>query len=235
MIDINLLPPEFRKRKSPPVGWILFALTGILVAVLALLGAWRYKAKVIPLLTARLGELRTEEAMLLVKTGELEHAAARISELERHVETMIFMYNRRIIWSRFLQDVKQVVTALNKPVKLIENVEEVDSFEDADPNLVWLTRVAGYGRTLYLDGKVDAPTREKAEETAAALIDGLRNSVPPTYAGSSDDGGLASAPLRQLMAEGWPRLSRVEPVSVKGAGQDGGAGTFDFAIEVLLR
>lgn len=197
MININLLPPEYRKREKPPRLWQALSAALLAATLVGAAGVVRYGAGVVPGLEARLKGLQEERAVLSQAEAELSGIEARLSGLTGGVDMAKNFYSRRIIWSKILQDLKDIVAGKG----------------------VRLTRMAGYGKLLTLDGtspKTPAETTLQAD----ALLREIRNYSPPPGT------GLAAAPFRNLLDDGWPIVRRVE------ANENGGS---DFSIELQFK
>lgn len=220
MIHINLLPEDMRRPKRRGSGWFFVALA--LAALLALAGfaIRRHQTVTIPALEASLRDLRNERDSLEDGRREADALNARAAGLDEYARQVTGLYGRRVIWSKILHDIK---AAVNEAAAGDAGVREGKG--------LWLTRVAGYGRLMTLDGRAAAPTREEARELAATLTRGIGEYDPPH--GDAAQGGIASVPLRDLLEEGWPLLKKVEPLSDGGTAP--GLETVEFTIELRLK
>lgn len=203
MIDINLLPRELRKKRRQPTGWMLacafFALAlGAIAALIA-----RCHFTVIPGIENNLIRLQKERGSLIEKRNELGRLRSRAEEVENYSRAVKKLYRSRTAWSKVLYEIKQSVSA------------EQDG---AAP--LWLTRVAGYGRLLSLDGFAAASSREEAGQLAEKLTDVVGKR------------GLLESP---------PRLKRIDPVELtffrdaSGKNAHDKKSTVAFTIELKLK
>lgn len=194
MITINLLPGTSRKREKPPRLWQ--ALSGVLLAatLAGAAGVARYGLGVVPGLEARLAGLGEERQSLARADAELSAVETRLGNLAGNVDMAKNLYSRRIVWSKVLQDVKEIVAGKG----------------------VRLTRVAGYGNLLTLEGNSPAPPGETALRVER-LVREIRVRRPASGT------GLAGTPIGNLLEDGWPVVRRVE------ANSEGGS---DFSVEL---
>lgn len=225
MIRINLLPDECKKRTRYPVGWVVAVVFFATVLLFALLSSWLYCSVRIPSLEARHEALTQETRLLLEQSAELEHMEKQTVALEQYIESVETLYGRRVIWSRFLHDAREAFRKIN--------AEQVNQGRG-----VRLIRVAGHGRLFQLEGEVAADDMNEAEEIAQKVLSGLMGEAPLAVDSEEDD-GISGVPPRKLVADGWPRIARVEPVdrdvSVQINGKMNAVKVFAFTIEMLVR
>lgn len=193
MIFINLLPSEMRKPKPHSLFWkIACVLVAALLAATAAMIA-HYRLSVIPELESTIAQAQAERDALAAKKSDLDRLRLRAGDLKRYAATVKELYSRRVPWSKALHDVKQAV----------------DAGSGGDGNAVWLTRVAGYGRLLSLEGYVVAPGREAAEAAVNRLAKTIREYKPDASE------GLGGVPLGDLLADGFPRVTRIVPEQLR--------------------
>lgn len=198
MININLLPDVLRKKERMPMPHLL-ALVGV-VCLLGGLGyaVMQYKMNIIPGLTARRDSLRRERTALQAKEKELKDINAQIATLSQHVDAVKTLYRNRVVWSKILSDVKNIV-----------NFDPAMSEYNADMRYLWLTRFVGKGKNLALDGFATASTQVVAMQMPERLLQGFLNYTPATLPEKDEEVRLQEE-LRVAMAN-YDALRRENP------------------------
>lgn len=224
MIRINLLPKELKPHPRRSTRWI--AVTALLctMILLSLLASLAYSRAIIPSLATRLNTLKTEQQSLHAQTTELVHIERQADAFALYTATVEELYSRRIIWSRFLHGVREVFKQTGAGI-------------NRENETLRLIQVAGHGRRLRLEGEVSAGDLDRAKHIAAEILAALRDDGIALHEAESkgEPAGLAKTALHELVAEGWPRLIRVEPVEASNQAETGAARIFAFVIEMLVR
>lgn len=220
MIRINLLPDEYKKRKRHPAGLIAVSFLLAALTLFAVLASWWYGSTVIPSLEKRYSVVAEEKKHLLEKVAELQHMQKQSIALEGYIKAVESFYGKRVLWSRFLQDLQNVLR------------EDAKNHESGRGN-IRLIRIAGYGKALRLEGEIEAVSPDKAD---AALQDMMVTLMESTINadGLEVPGGVAATPLKGLLAEEGFRLIRIEPVEQEGAPGLGRMQRFRFYSEASV-
>lgn len=207
MIRLNLLPEDWKKRERKQLGWIaaMLALMGLFAAVLW--GIRDYTREIIPRLEKENLALSEENSELRAAAMELERIDAGADELDAALAAYRARFTQAFAWSGILRNVDAIFAASSAADDLAR---------------VELTRVAGHGRTLVLDGTVRAASKEIAMVRVGLLAKEIREYAP-------EGGGAA---MSSLLAEGWPVVKKADWADGDSEGDGGGT---EFSIELLFQ
>lgn len=129
MIRVNLLPPEYRKVDGPPIGRVVALVVGAFLVTSAV-GGWGYVHFGLLADAEKQREEKEEDLQQLRRMAERSQALlAEFTEYQRRRETIEKIGASRILWSRKLDELSDII--FNKG--------------DQKEYLVWLSSVRTVG------------------------------------------------------------------------------------------
>jgi type IV pilus assembly protein PilM len=129
--QLNLLPPEMRRREAARQRWPWLAAAAML-ALLAGIGPWRFHRVATEVALLKSASIERELAPLRARATQWAAATRQRIELEREITARRELFDRRTTWLEFFADVEgrlarvdgawferlQVITAPGTPTKL---------------------------------------------------------------------------------------------------------------------
>ena len=109
MIRVNLLPPEYRKVDGPPIGRVVALVVGAFLVTSAV-GGWGYVHFGLLSDAEKQREEKEEDLQQLRRMAERSQALlAEFTEYQRRRETIEKIGASRILWSRKLDELSDII------------------------------------------------------------------------------------------------------------------------------
>lgn len=169
MININLLPEVLRKKERMPLPQFM-ALIGMLILIgFAFYMITKYHFETIPNLEKRERYLQNDKRKLTAQVEELKQITAEKNQLAEYVNTVKGLYKNRIIWSKVLADMKNMV-----------NFDPFMATYNPEARYIWLTTFNGNGKNIDVKGFATASSELVAMQLPERLLTSFLTYTPAT-------------------------------------------------------
>lgn len=204
MIDINLLPEVMRKKERTPLPQLIGYIFMAALLALAGLSIFYYMNNVVPTLERNRNGLSSKRNQLRDEVKELQELNNEIERLSDYVDTVKTLYKQRIVWSKILSDLKNII-----------NFDPDMAVYNADMKYIWLVSLNGSNKSINLRGYATSANQLLAMQMPEQLL-AYFISYSPTSLPEKDEEERLEGELRLAMAEHDKLRSENPDLSIQG-------------------